>query len=63
MSLWKINLTSIISRPTKVTFGGYDFLIDINGHFEDNDISEAINDINHIAKIKMMGSYPTVEIV
>lgn len=58
-----INLTSIISRPTKITFGRYNFLIDINGHFEDVSISDAINEISHIAKVKIMGSYPAAEIV
>ena len=62
-ALREINLTSIISRPTKITFGRYNFLIDINGHFEDVGISEAINEINHIAKVKIMGSYPAAEIV
>ena len=59
----KINLTSIISRPTKVVFGRYNFLIDINGHFEDQAVLEAINEISHIAKVKNMGSYPAAEIV
>jgi len=61
--LREINLILIISRPTKVTFGRYNFLIDINGHSKDAGISEAINEINHIAKVKIMGSYPPAEIV
>ncbi|NRB38095.1 MAG: ACT domain-containing protein [Pseudomonadales bacterium] len=58
-----INLTSIISRPTKVKFGRYNFLIDVNGHSEDGFVSEAIKEISLIAKVKNMGSYPAAEIV
>lgn len=58
-----INLTSIISRPTKITFGRYNFLIDINGHFEDANISAAINEISNIGKVKIMGSYPVAQII
>lgn len=53
-----INLTSIISRPTRIKFGKYNFLIDINGHSEDKLVSEAINEIRKIALVKNMGSYP-----
>lgn len=58
-----INLTSIISRPTKIEFGRYNFLIDVSGHSEDKSLSEAIREVSHIAKIKNMGSYPAAEIV
>jgi len=58
-----INLTSIISRPTKVEFGRYNFLIDINGHSEDVSVSEAIKEVSLIAKVKNMGSYQAAEIV
>lgn len=57
-----INLTSIISRPTKVKFGRYNFLIDISGHSEDQSISEAINEIRRFACVKNMGSYPAATI-
>lgn len=56
-----INLTSIISRPTRVAFGRYNFLIDINGHMEDRLVSDAINEINSIASVKVMGSYLAAE--
>ncbi len=57
-----INLTSIISRPTKVEFGRYNFLIDVNGHSDDQLLSEAIKEIGSMVKIKNMGSYPAAEI-
>ena len=59
----KINLTSIISRPTKVVFGRYNFLINISGHFKDQAVLEAIREISHIEKVKNMGSYPVAKIV
>ncbi len=59
----KVNLTSIISRPTKVEFRRYNFLIDISGHSEDESVLEAIKEINLIAKVKNMGSYPTAKSV
>ena len=58
----KVNLTSIISRPTKVEFGQYNFLIDIQGHATDQAVADAINEINYIAKVKNMGSYPTAKL-
>jgi len=58
-----INLTSIISRPTRVEFGRYNFFIDINGHSEDYSVSEALKEVSLIAKVKNMGSYLVAEIV
>jgi prephenate dehydratase len=58
----KVNLTSIISRPTKVEFGQYNFLIDIQGHFADQAVAEAIAEINKVAKVKNMGSYPAAKV-
>ena len=56
-----INLTSIISRPTRVEFGKYNFLIDIKGHSEDPLLSAAINEVSLIARVKNMGSYLSAE--
>lgn len=58
----KVSLTSIISRPTKVEFGQYNFLIDIQGHFTDSAVAEAIDEINTMAKVKNMGSYPVAKL-
>ncbi|WP_158966500.1 prephenate dehydratase [Paraglaciecola sp. L3A3] len=57
-----VNLTSIISRPTKIEFGQYNFLIDIQGHFAEKAVAEAIDEINQIAKVKNMGSYPAAKV-
>ncbi|MGJ8681814.1 prephenate dehydratase [Paraglaciecola sp.] len=56
-----VNLTSIISRPTKIEFGQYNFLIDVQGHAEQQPVAEAIAEINQIAKVKNMGSYPAAK--
>lgn len=56
----KVNLTSIISRPNKVEFGQYNFLIDVEGHCKETALSDAISEINKVAKVKNMGSYQAV---
>lgn len=53
----KINLTSIMSRPTKSQFGKYHFFIDIDGHKEDADISRALQSIKNQHPLKVIGSY------
>jgi len=53
-----INLLSIISRPTRKEFGKYNFFIDINGHANDIEVSEAIREIGRSNKVKVLGSYP-----
>ncbi len=56
-SMRKINLTSIISRPTREKFGKYHFFIDFDGHIEDRNIIEALNEIKTHHNVKVMGSY------
>jgi prephenate dehydratase len=58
-----INLTSIISRPTRQTFGKYHFFIDFDGHVNDEKVADALRDICTANKVKIMGSYPKAEIV
>lgn len=53
----KINLISIISRPTRKEFGKYHFFIDFEGHTEDINVTEALNEINRSNKVKLLGSY------
>jgi prephenate dehydratase len=53
-----INLTSIISRPTKKGLGKYYFFIDIEGHnFEQENIRQTIEKISEKNVIKVLGSY------
>jgi prephenate dehydratase len=54
-----INCTKIESRPTKSTFGEYVFLIDFEGHAEDqkgHDVLAAIAPL--CGKLMVFGSYP-----
>ncbi|WNJ97713.1 prephenate dehydratase domain-containing protein [Vibrio ruber] len=53
----KINLTSIISRPTCTQFGKYHFFIDLDGHYQDPAIAAALAEIEAISKVKCLGSY------
>jgi prephenate dehydratase len=62
-SLRNINLTKIESRPAKTKIGEYVFFIDLDGHYLDPEISEAINRINIITyPVKVLGSYPAATV-
>ncbi|MGB1238973.1 MAG: prephenate dehydratase [Pseudomonadales bacterium] len=52
-----INLTSIVSRPTRQVFGKYHFFIDIDGHAQDLPIAQALREIAKLYKLKVFGSY------
>ncbi|MCE7699760.1 MAG: prephenate dehydratase [Methanobacterium paludis] len=53
-----INLTSIMSRPTKKGLGEYYFFIDVDGRYpEDNNIKKVIEDISKKNIVKVLGSY------
>jgi len=55
----KINLTKIESRPSKKALGDYFFFVDMQGHRNDKDISQALKNIKKsVAFIKILGSYP-----
>ncbi|MEH6442568.1 MAG: prephenate dehydratase domain-containing protein [Oceanospirillaceae bacterium] len=53
----KINLTSIVSRPTRQTFGHYHFFIDLEGHQQDLLIAAALEEVQHEYRVKVLGSY------
>lgn len=58
-SLRKINLTRIESRPSKNKLGDYLFYIDLEGSTSDDNIKEAIYNIeSKVGMLKMLGSYP-----
>ena len=58
-SLWDINMTRIESRPAKEVLGRYIFFIDIDGHIDDQDISDALTMIQRKTSFyKFIGSYP-----
>ena len=57
-----INLTKIESRPTGSSLGSYYFLLDFDGHTDDDDVKSAVGSLRrHTAMFKVLGSYPRVQ--
>lgn len=58
LDLWEINMTRIESRPAKGKLGTYVFYVDIEGHIDNPDVSEAIQMIKRKTTLfKFLGSY------
>jgi chorismate mutase/prephenate dehydratase len=56
---YKINLTSIESRPSRKKAWDYYFFIDIEGHIENKNVIAAINELRpECSFVKVLGSYP-----
>lgn len=54
-----INLTKLESRPTKHTLGDYCFIIDLEGHVDDEVVADCLRDLHaELAGVKFLGSYP-----
>ena len=53
----KVNMTSIMSRPTKSQFGQYHFFIDVDGHQLDDDFAMALEQIKAKYPVTVIGSY------
>lgn len=54
-----INLTKLSSRPTKVSLGDYCFLIDMEGHLDDELVADALRTLkSKQSDVKFLGSYP-----
>ena len=54
-----INMTRIVSRPAKNEAWRYLFFVDVDGHREDLQVSQALEEIKAIsAHFKLLGSYP-----
>jgi prephenate dehydratase len=54
-----INLTKIESRPSRKALGDYIFYIDLEGHREDEAVSEVLDELKaNTAFLKVLGSYP-----
>ena len=54
-----INLTKLESRPTKHSLGDYCFVIDLEGHVDDEVVADCLRDLHAtLAGIKFLGSYP-----
>jgi prephenate dehydratase len=56
-ALQKVNLTSIMSRPTRSQIGHYHFFIDVDGHQDDENISAALLQIQTHYRVTVIGSY------
>jgi chorismate mutase/prephenate dehydratase len=55
----RINLTKIESRPSKKKAWDYYFFIDLVGHYKDNKINKALDELEGKCKfLKILGSYP-----
>lgn len=54
-----INLSKLESRPTKAGLGNYCFIIDFEGHIEDEVVFDCLRDLHaSLASLKFLGSYP-----
>ncbi|CAI8038551.1 Bifunctional chorismate mutase/prephenate dehydratase [Geodia barretti] len=54
-----INLAKIESRPTKESLGQYNFLVDCEGHRENELVREALEALSaQVSGLKVFGSYP-----
>jgi chorismate mutase/prephenate dehydratase len=58
----ELNMTKIESRPSKRKAWEYFFFIDLDGHAEDNNVAEAIAQLEkECNSVKILGSYPRSE--
>ena len=54
-----INLSLLLSRPTKRSLGDYCFLLDLDGHLSDPVVADCLRTIRATqADVKFLGSYP-----
>lgn len=53
-----VNLSLLLSRPTKKSLGDYCFVIDINGHLADPLVADALRSLKMKHDVKFLGSYP-----
>lgn len=54
-----INLTLLLSRPTKTSLGDYCFLLELEGHIADEVVADCLRRLKATqADVKFLGSYP-----
>lgn len=54
-----INLTLLLSRPTKTSLGDYCFLLELNGHIADPVVADCLRTLRATqADVKFLGSFP-----
>lgn len=55
-----INLSLLLSRPTRTTLGDYCFLLDLDGHVADEVVADCLRSLKaKQADVKFLGSYPS----
>lgn len=56
---YEVNLTFIQSRPTGRELGHYHFIIDVEGHIQDQAVAKSLDELREICDdIRFLGSYP-----
>ena len=61
---YRINLTKIESRPSKVKAWKYYFFVDMEGHHLDKKLSRALSKLKkNTTYLKILGSYPAAEVI
>lgn len=56
---FKVDLTRVETRPSKTGTWSYVFFIDFAGHIEDDNVEQALTQVNVCASdVKILGSYP-----
>ena len=54
-----INLTKVESRPTRTSLGRYIFLVDLEGHRDDDVVRDALAGVqSQVSMFRVLGSYP-----
>ena len=54
-----IDLVKLESRPTKSSLGDYCFIIDLQGHIDDEVVADCLRELHaQLAGLKFLGSYP-----
>jgi len=57
-----INLTKIESRPFRQRPWEYIFFIDLEGHYNDESVGQALDEVKYTSQfLKILGSYPRSE--
>ena len=55
----RINLTLLLSRPTKTNLGDYCFVVDLEGHISDEVVADCLRVLKSTqGDVKFLGSYP-----
>jgi chorismate mutase/prephenate dehydratase len=58
----KINMTKIESRPIKKKAWEYYFFVDLEGHVDNPNVAEALQQLSGMCQfVKVLGSYPVLE--